>query len=738
MNSLFIKNLSKKIELLLGMAVAVCLFCYIFVLAHRSIFDLDIWLHLKTGEFIAQNKYIPSRDIFSFTLQGKPWVDHEWLFQSLAYLTYSRWQADGLILLQCLIIVLSFFILFLLGHRLIKSYLAVAAILFFIADVSAIRFNIRPEIFSLFFFALYLYFLRLYIDKPGIYFLLLAQFLWVNLHGYFFLGPLLVFLFVLGEFLRRRLKYLPWQWREEFVLSDAAYQRLKRLFLLILLACFLNPGGFRQAIYPFHIFKEIFSNRAQIFFRYIQELQPTFQFFKTPPINAYSIMVIFCLGLMLMNIKKLKLIEIILFIFFFFFSFSIRNIAFFSFICYAIIISCLIQTTNRISHNFKIQVSSQWAFYLKVVRQGVEIVFILCLGYKINSTMNKVYYDFASREAKSYLSGIEYSRYPQKAVDFILENDTAPNLLNDFNSGAYLIGRAYPKIKVFIDGRTELYGQEFFKDYQAIMEGDKSLFEKIIGRHNINAILFSLTSYSAPLEIISYIYKSSKWKLVFFDEYGIVFLRDTPANKKLISRYKIALDTYTVPNADLESLGLRRVYPEPYIKRAWLFNKLGEYDLVIAESKEALRIMPNCFEAQHFLGKAYLGKKLYNEAFAYLRNTVLMSPRDVEALTDLGHCWVKLRETKSAINILKKAIRSNKRYAPAYYHLGNAYLTENKETEAVEVLYKATKYAPDVAAYRFKLAQALNKKGKKLKDNLSLVEARKELRRALQLAGKNN
>ena len=44
----------------------------------------------------------------------------------------------------------------------------------------------------------------------------------------------------------------------------------------------------------------------------------------------------------------------------------------------------------------------------------------------------------------------------QEKEDFLVANKVKGNFFNDFNSGAYLVGRCSPNIKVFIDGRTEV------------------------------------------------------------------------------------------------------------------------------------------------------------------------------------------------------------------------------------------------------------------------------------------
>lgn len=736
MRTLFIiKNFWVRLDNLLKVIVTAILFCLIFVLAHRAIFDPDIWLHLKTGEFIIQNKIIPHSDIFSFTIQGKPWVDHSWLFQTISYLIYNRWQAEGLIFLQSFIITLSFLVLLFMGYRAIKLYIEVAILILLTVYATQSRFNIRPEIFSLLFFALYLYLLRFHIDKRTIWLLVPIQVLWVNFHGYFFLGPLLVFLFIIAETLRRKIKFLPWQWKEEFALSDVTYIRLKRLLLFVVLACFLNPNAFKGAFYPLYVFKDTLLGKSQLFFKYIKELQPTFGKVKILG-NSYYLIVVFCFSLMLFNFKKLKIIEILLVSFFFLFSLTRRHSAFFSFTAYTIIISHISQTLENISTNIKLQFPFRKTLYF-IFRYGIVIILIAWLGLKVNNVLGLSYYDFGSQELKSFLSGIEHKHYPEKAVDFILENEIASNMLNDFNSGAYLIGRAYPKRKVFIDGRTEVYGQEFFKEYLNLMEGDVPTFERIIDRYHITAILLNMASRSMP-DIITHIYKDAHWKLVFFDDTGVVFLKDIPSNQGLIDRYEVDFRKYSVPQVDLKVLGLRRIYPSPYTQRASLFNLLEEDEMVVLECKEALRIMPNCAEAYHLIGKVYLRKKLYQEAFHNLRSAAVLLPGNVEILVDLGNCLKELKETKAAIKTLKGALRLNRRYAPAYYQLGSVYLATNDETGAIQVLNKAIKYAHRKnPSYYFKLGEALYEKGKKFKDNSFFVKAKENLKKALELASQD-
>jgi hypothetical protein len=52
--------------------------------------DPDFGWHLRTGEWIATHSSVPATDIYSYTMSGVPWVNHEWLFDLLLWLTHEH------------------------------------------------------------------------------------------------------------------------------------------------------------------------------------------------------------------------------------------------------------------------------------------------------------------------------------------------------------------------------------------------------------------------------------------------------------------------------------------------------------------------------------------------------------------------------------------------------------------------------------------------------------------------
>src|SRR5213083_2534759 len=77
-------------------------------LAVSSLTYYDFWWFLKSGELIVTTRSVPTVDPFSFTAQGRPWINHMWATQVLFYVL---WQAGGrvsLILLKGAVVTATF------------------------------------------------------------------------------------------------------------------------------------------------------------------------------------------------------------------------------------------------------------------------------------------------------------------------------------------------------------------------------------------------------------------------------------------------------------------------------------------------------------------------------------------------------------------------------------------------------------------------------------------------------
>src|SRR3989344_4366005 len=233
----------------------------------------DIGRHLKTGEIIWETKSVPTTNLFSFTEPDFPFTNHHWLSEVIFYGGYNLGGFTGLILLKIFVVLATFILLLLTIKPLwiidLRSRLSTGVrvgfwpiIVSFVLSIFIFisRTEVRPEIFSFLILAFFLsaLFKAKYelttsevrgtpdVKTPSwLWFLPLAQLLWVNLHIYFFIGPILFLAFFIDRLfdpIIRNTKYV--------------IQKLLLVGGLIGLATLINPAGIQGALLPFNILKE--------------------------------------------------------------------------------------------------------------------------------------------------------------------------------------------------------------------------------------------------------------------------------------------------------------------------------------------------------------------------------------------------------------------------------------------------------------------------------------------------
>jgi hypothetical protein len=93
-------------------------------------------------------------------------------------------------------------------------------------------------------------------------------------------------------------------------------------------------------------------------------------------------------------------------------------------------------------------------------------------------------YPLSQRRAEAQLS----REMPVAAADFIQRHDLRGRLFNEFADGGYLIQRLHPRMKVFVDSRPDVYGDDFLRKYSAIRNGSIG-WEAAFDRENIDLLI---------------------------------------------------------------------------------------------------------------------------------------------------------------------------------------------------------------------------------------------------------
>ena len=163
---------------------------------------------MAAGKEILRLGEIITVDPFSYTANGQPWVAHEWLFEILLYAVYDSLGEAWVFYLVGIVVAASLHMVFATSYKLLdRPFLSLVLTMAFSGPLLAFSLA-RPQLVSYLFFAAYLsvllrakYFRDLrYLVIPPV--LMVA---WVNFHGGYLIGIVLMVLFAGAELTRRLL-----------------------------------------------------------------------------------------------------------------------------------------------------------------------------------------------------------------------------------------------------------------------------------------------------------------------------------------------------------------------------------------------------------------------------------------------------------------------------------------------------------------------------------------------------
>ena len=108
--------------------------------------------------------------------------------------------------------------------------------------------------------------------------------------------------------------------------------------------------------------------------------------------------------------------------------------------------------------------------------------------------------------------------YPKAAIAALpADLRTAPGL-NDYSFGGPLIQAG---IRPYIDGRQDMYGDAFVIDYQRILNGDRSAFDRAVARY---ALRYTMLAPRYP-KLIERLDSDPAWQRVYTDRNAIIHRR---------------------------------------------------------------------------------------------------------------------------------------------------------------------------------------------------------------------
>ena len=466
--------------------------------------DPDLWGHIKFGEEIWKNKALSTTDPYSFTAHGDPWTNHEWLAEVTFYLTYQSLGDAGFLLGKLIIGLFIVALLWKLCSFQKNVVLVTTGILILAIIVISPAFMIRPQVFSLLSFTVFAFLLYLYLQKgkDWLFILPLVMALWVNLHGGFLIGWVIL---LVGAGSMTVL---------HFVTASGNSGRIKTLWLwtiLTSLATFLNPYG-----YKLHLF---LLNTLSVP-RQISEWAPVTLF----DLSFLHFKLLALLFLIIVLSRKPKWDE----------TWQIvtvgitlaaavlhrRHMPFFA------IMACP-YLSGRMSALVEKFTSRHEKLILTKSSVNLLALFITLLaGYHI-------YGGIRPYIATKCRIVVDPSEYPVGAVKFLSINDVQGNLLLPFDWGEYAIWHLYPACRVSIDGRFRtVYPESVIKDH-FVSNDDPSGWKQLLKNHPADVLLVNQIPFFQQM-----IQKKGPWTYVYSDPTSILFLRNNHNNTSALENFK--------------------------------------------------------------------------------------------------------------------------------------------------------------------------------------------------------
>lgn len=447
----------------------------------------DTWWHTAVGARILSTGAWPKTDPYSFTVHGNPWIAYEWLGEVCMSLSARLGSLQGmaglLILLSISFVLLLYYYAWLRSRNPLASAVAVALLL----PMEAAAFTLRPQLLGYIFLLVTLICLERFKQGnskalwvlPGVFVL------WVNTHGSFVLGLLIIGLYWSSGLVSFRCGGL---------VADLWGAKQRRHLLLISLLCVLGlmvtPYGARLAAYPFE-------------FMFAQPDIPTLITEWQPldfslPFGMAFLLVVLALAILQVVFPRPYKLEVLTLLVFTAFESCVhgRFLIFFASVSAPVLAAYL----------------ADWlpAYDAAHDRYVLNAALIAVMAWGL----------LAFFPSQARLQEMLGRTFPVRAVEYLRAHPIPGGMFNEDTWGGYLIWSRGPDPKVFIDGRADIYEYGgVLADCVRIIQLDPQTF-LLLQKYGIKACLLHRNT---PLGIL--LAASPEWQRVYEDRISTIFAR---------------------------------------------------------------------------------------------------------------------------------------------------------------------------------------------------------------------
>jgi hypothetical protein len=470
------------------------LFAYLYFVSHGPTLlrDGDTYWHIAAGRWIFQNGTVPSHDPFSHTMRGAAWTAHEWLSELVLAAAH---QVGGWTLVVAITALALAATIGLLTRALLKWLEPIYALMFSALALCMAGGHVlaRPHVLAmplLMIWTIELVHASESSRAPKLW-LLPVMTLWANMHGGFTLGIALAFAFALEALLAGR--------REQRLATAA---RSWGIFLILAMASSLvTPHGSQGILFTWQVLFEDsyalerirewqspdFHNFQPLEFWLLGGLALVLhQGLRLPPVRLLLI-----LGLLHLSLKHMRSIELVG-------------------LLTPLVLAAPFAAQWRQRRQNKAQLESVDRFFRSLAQPAGRGAILV--GLMIVVAMPPL---IASTRPLQLPASVA----PVLALQAVRQANITGPVLNSYGSGGYLI---FSGIPAFIDGRSDMYREDFMKQYgDAIELRTSDALEKVLGKYQI-----TWTLLDPGIPAVALLDHLPGWSRIHADEAAVVHARD--------------------------------------------------------------------------------------------------------------------------------------------------------------------------------------------------------------------
>lgn len=614
-----IESRSSRLWRIVDLAVAAATIAAAGVASLWLLWEQDIYWQVRAGKELISTLSFPTVDTWSYTSQGKPWMNVQWLSTILLSFTYDLGGVDGLIVLRALLVccLLSFAYLIIRngcsGRLRIFASLALLPLIY---SAASYRLQVRSDTF------VFILFGALVFAWTSEYAIRIKQTMTVALvlvaaNMHVGTAPFLAIAGVVFNF--ASLGGLRGKLTTALLVFAAFFCTPYHVKILPLLWSHLLYGHYNPVPNPDH--RPLNLERLDI---------TRFGWFM---ISWIVLSALGWLGVVFSKRKRVPLPEVFenrlwtapLFLVFTLMCINRdRSIPYQILFLIPLVVGVIVRAAKSIE---------QWKSSLlrALVPSGVLAIVWLAI------VPTQLLY-FPAR----WGFGLEARLFPASAVEFVRRTRPNPNILHMEGDGNYLLGNlaSYP---VFIDTREMMY-RDLQKTYFEMVRAPEVMADAM-NRYGIRTVLMPNAFVTAPWsksgvfhERREAFFPKRKWALVFYDTYYTVLVSRTPEHEEIIRNNEFHLlvphrrpnSYFAAENRTPESNGL--------------FKK--EVDRCFANDRKNV----DCAIALASLERRTGGAEGVKKAIYLLQAALKIRPNDSSALLELNLAYSEQRPHKTLPN----------------------------------------------------------------------------------------